>query len=348
MGNGSRSDRYSRACMVLPARSPPRLPALTHRGAVLAMIVAALLWSIAGVVSRQLESARGFEMTFWRSVFNALALTAMLAAWRGPGTLWLSLARGGRALWLSGLCWCVMYTAFMLAITLTTVANVLVTLALAPLFTALIARMVLGHRLPLRTWLAILLAGIGIAWMYGTQFSSGEARHLSGTAVALAVPMAAAVNWTLMQHLNRPAAAAGQAGTPQRTGEEAAGDMLSAVLLGAALSMAITLPLAWPLSASGHDVGWLALLGVVQLAVPCLMAVVAARSLTAPEASLLALLEVLFGVAWAWLGAGEAPSTPVLAGGGLVLLALVGNELPALLRRRGTPVTGTCSHRSSR
>ncbi|MDH5330301.1 MAG: permease, partial [Aquincola sp.] len=50
--------------------------------------------------------------------------------------------------------------------------------------------------------------------------------------------------------------------------------------------------------------------------------------------SLLALLEVLFGVAWAWLGAGESPSAAVLSGGALVLLALAGNEVLALRARR--------------
>jgi drug/metabolite transporter (DMT)-like permease len=94
------------------------------------------------------------------------------------------------------------------------------------------------------------------------------------------------------------------------------------------------LPLAWPLQATPHDVGWLALLGVVQLAIPCLLAVAAARVLSGPEISLLALLEVVFGVAWAWLGAGETPSVAVLGGGALVLLALAGNELLALRRAR--------------
>ncbi len=63
----------------------------------------------------------------------------------------------------------VMFTAFMVALTLTRVANVLVTMALAPLLTALIARVVLGHRLPTRTWVAIAVAGIGIAWMYANE-----------------------------------------------------------------------------------------------------------------------------------------------------------------------------------
>jgi len=332
--------------MVLSLRAATPMPTLSHRRAVLTMICAALLWSIAGVVTRQLESARSFEVTFWRSAFNAVALAVLLAAWRGTGPLLRTFTRGGRALWMSGLCWCVMYTAFMVALTLTTVANVLVTMALAPLFTALLARALLGHRLAARTWAAIAAAGLGIAWMYGAQFSAGETRHVLGTLVALAVPLAAATNWTLLQHLNRPAAARALPAPGQGTGpgsaaapRDAAADMLSAVLLGALLSAAITLPLAWPLAASAHDLGWLSLLGVVQLAVPCLMAVVAARSLSAPEASLLSLLEVLFGVAWAWLGAGETPATSVLAGGALVLVALAGNELPSLMRRRAGPVT---------
>jgi drug/metabolite transporter (DMT)-like permease len=77
----------------------------------------------------------------------------------------------------------------------------------------------------------------------------------------------------------------------------------------------------------------LSMLGLVQLAIPCLISVTVARVLSAPEISLLALLEVLFGVAWVWLGAGEAPSVAVLGGGALVLLALAGNEALALRQR---------------
>ena len=96
-----------------------------------------------------------------------------------------------------------------------------------------------------------------------------------------------------------------------------------------------TLPLSLPFAASAHDLRLLALLGVVQLAIPCLLSVAAARHLSAPEASLLSLLEVVFGVAWAWLGAGEAPALHVLGGGALVLLALASNEAMALRRADG-------------
>lgn len=298
---------------------------MTHRRAVVMMITVTLMWSIAGVVTRHLEAARSFEVTFWRSAFNALALVALLAALRGPDALWRTLREGGRTLWLSGLCWAVMFTAFMVALTLTTVANVLVTMAISPLLTALISRLVLGHRLAPRTWGAIVVAGAGIGWMYAQQVHAGDGRQLLGTLVALAVPLASATNWSVIQHSGR----AGRGPAP---------DLLPAVLIGALLSAAVTLPLALPFAASPHDLGLLALLGVVQLAIPCLIVVKIARVLSAPEVALLGLLEVVFGVLWAWLGAGESPSISVLGGGCLVLGALIANEMLALRRGRLSPV----------
>ena len=299
---------------------------LSHGRAVALMLAVTLMWSIAGVVTRHLDAARSFEVTFWRSAFNALALVVLLSWQRGSRALWQALQGAGRALWLSGVCWCVMFTAFMVAITLTTVANVLVTMALAPLMTALLSRLLLRHALPLRTWCAVVVAGVGIAWMQGSQVQTGDSRHWLGVAVALCVPLAAAVNWTLLQHL--------------RGRKDAGADMLPAVLIGALLSAAITLPLALPFAASGHDLSLLAGLGLVQLAIPCLLAVTVARVLSAPEASLLSLLEVVFGVAWAWIGAGEAPSTAVLGGGLLVLGALAGNEGLALRQRAALKPSG--------
>lgn len=293
---------------------------MTHRQAVLTMLVVTLLWSMAGVVTRHLESAASFEVTFWRSAANAVALVLLLGWQKGPATLWAEVRGGGRLLWLSAACWTVMFTSFMLAMTLTTVANVLVTMSLAPLVTALISRVWLKHRLPGRTWVAIVLAGVGIAWMYGSQVAGGSPRDLLGTLVALTVPLAGGTMWTLLQHN-------AQAHPDDHR------DMTPAVLLGSLASALLTLPPAWPLTASGHDISLLVMLGVVQLAIPCVLAVAAGRVLKAPEAALLGLLEILFGVTWTWLGTAESPTPAVIGGGTLVLLALAGNEALALRHR---------------
>ena len=109
---------------------------MTHKRAVCLMLLVTLLWSTAGVVTRHLEAARGFELTFWRSAFNALALIVVLGALRGRALL-QQLLGARRAVWASGLCWAMMFTAFMVALTMTRVAHVLVVMALAPLLTAL-------------------------------------------------------------------------------------------------------------------------------------------------------------------------------------------------------------------
>jgi drug/metabolite transporter (DMT)-like permease len=281
---------------------------LTHTKAVFVMVAVTLMWSIAGVVTRHLEHARSFEITFWRSFFTVLSLLVILPLFQGREVL-RKIREGGTPLWISGVCWSVMFTAFMVALTLTTVANVLVTMALGPFLTALIARIFIGHRIPMRTWTAIAVAGAGIAYMYGSQVSAGQ---FTGTLVALAVPLAGAVNWTVTQRAHAQ-------------GRKV--DLVPAVLVGAAISSLTTLPLALPFQATGHDVALLALLGLVQLAIPCSLAVLCAQVLKAPEISLLALLEVIFGIVLAWAGAGEAPGATVLAGGALVIGALVGNEL---------------------
>ena len=294
-----------------------RDPAMPHHRAVALMVLATLLWSIAGVVTRHLDAARSFEVTFWRSLFNALALLLLLLPLRGAA-LWRGILAGDRVIWFSGLCWAVMYTAFMVALTLTSVANVLVAMATGPLLTALAARLFLGHRLPARTWGAIGVAGLGIAWMFGAEAASNatSSASLLGSLVALGVPLASSANFTLLQQ---------RAGVARAGGD--AQDMLPAVLLGASLSAMVTLPLAWPLQASHHDIGLLGLLGVVQLAIPCLLVVRLSRELPAAEIALLALLEVIFGVLLAWFGAGEAPSATALAGGALVLAALAADQL---------------------
>jgi drug/metabolite transporter (DMT)-like permease len=281
---------------------------LTHTKAVFLMVAVTLMWSTAGVVTRHLEHARSFEVTFWRSFFTVLSLLVILPFFQGR-EVFGKIRDAGAALRISGLCWSVMFTAFMVALTLTSVANVLVTMALGPLFTALLARIFIGHRIAPRTWIAIFVAGIGIAWMYGSQVSAGQ---LAGTLVALFVPLAGAVNWTVTQRSHAH-------------GQDI--DLVPAVLVGAAISALVTLPLAMPFQASAHDIGLLAFLGLVQLAIPCALSVMCARVLKAPEIALLALLEIIFGILLAWVGADEVPTQAVLAGGALVIGALVVNEL---------------------
>lgn len=277
---------------------------MTRRSlAVVGMLFVTLLWSTAGVVTRQLESASSFEVTFWRSAFALLALGLYFAATHGRAAF-VQIRQGGWALWLSGAMWSVMFTCFMVALTLTSVANVLITMSIAPLVTAVLARFMLGQPVARRTWLAIVVAGLGIAWMYAPNLNA-DPKSIVGTVVALGVPVAAAINWN----------------TLQRRGDHV--DLVPALLIGALVSSLAALPLSMPFAASARDIAMLAVLGVFQLAVPCVLAVRLASVLPASEIALLALLEVVFGIALAWWGAGEVPSSQVLTGGAVVIGVLI-------------------------
>lgn len=289
---------------------------LQRRRALLLMVVAPTLWSIAGVFTRHLDAARGFEVTFWRSLFAGLCVVAVLLRQKGGAATLAMLRDGGRAQWLSGLMWAAMFVCFMIALTRTTVANTLIMMSIAPLVTALLARVVLHQQIAPRTWAAIAAAIAGICVMFADGAAGLGGQHLQGMLIAAVVPLAAAVNIVAIK----------------RAGQQV--DLIPAVLLGSAISAALMLPLAWPLQASLHDIALLAVLGVFQLGLPCMLMVVAVRHLSAPEVSLLALIEVVLGPLWTWWGAGEVPAGATLAGGAVVLGALVFNEAVGLRTAR--------------
>ena len=226
---------------------------LSHQSAVFTMVLVTFLWATAGVVTRHLESVRSFELTFWRSLF-AFAALALFVGLQGGTKAFVALRHQGRAFWVSAVCWCGMFTFYMVALTLTTVANVLVVMSIGPLVTALMAWAFIGHRVPPRTWVAIAVSGAAMAWMFWGQASG---MNLVATLVTLGVPLCGALNWTVTQHAYRQPAPSVQ-NAPHRVGTEPSGrpsdcpidnpvDLVPAVMLGALLSCLVTLPLAWPL-----------------------------------------------------------------------------------------------------
>jgi drug/metabolite transporter (DMT)-like permease len=291
-----------------------------HRLAVAVVIVCAFLWSTAGVATRYLEQADGFELTFWRSLSCGLFVGAWLVATNRSRCLEVVVRMGVPGL-VSGAMWAVMFTCFMLALTLTTVARTVAVMAVAPLLTALLAWLVLREKIALRTWLAAAVAGIGIVWMVrdGLLNGDGDGGSVWGMVVAAGVPLASAINLVNMKR------------------QQARVDLVPALLIGAVISCLVMLPLVFPFEASGHDILLLSMLGVFQLGLPCILMIGAARYLSPQETALLSLLEVVFGPLWAWLGAGERPASATLYGGGLILAALVANELFAPRSPRSRP-----------
>jgi drug/metabolite transporter (DMT)-like permease len=284
-----------------------------HKVGIAAMALCASMWSIAGLLTRASSVTNGWEATFWRSAFLAIVVGMFLIARNGRELFPRIRAMGWPGL-VSGGAWATMFTCFMLALSLTTVANTLFIIGLLPFCAALAGWLVLRERVPRRTWLAMAAATAGIGIMFHDAFRTGS---IDGSLIALGIPVAAAVNYVAVK-IGRGRV-----------------DLIPALALGGALSALIALPLALPITAGPKDLALYVSLAVFQLAIPgILYTVVAVPRLSAAEVGLLSLIEVILGPLWVWLAQGEEPGAAVLAGGAIVISALVLNESIALAIER--------------
>ncbi|MEO8040039.1 MAG: DMT family transporter [Betaproteobacteria bacterium] len=284
-----------------------------HRRGLLLMLGATLCWATAGVLVRSQSVHDGWEVTFWRSFFMVLFMAGVLMMQYRAAVLHRIRAIGVPGL-ISGALWAIMFIAFILALSRTTVANTLVLCSISPFMSAVAGWLLLGEYVPTRTWVAMSAAFGGIALMFVDSFGGGGT---AGNLIALAIPVCFALNVTILRRMHAEA------------------DMVPTVLVAGLISCAITLPFALPFEARSSDFPNLIALGFVQLGLGCLLMVIAARHLKAAEVGLLAELETIFGIVSTWIFVGEVPSRLALIGGGIVIAALALNEAWRMMRGDG-------------
>jgi drug/metabolite transporter (DMT)-like permease len=83
------------------------------------------------------------------------------------------------------------------------------------------------------------------------------------------------------------------------------------------------LPLADLGALTGDDVVALGALGAGQIGLGLAFLTIGARLIPAAQVALISLLEVVLGPLWVWLSIGEEPTTATLAGGAVVVAAVV-------------------------
>jgi drug/metabolite transporter (DMT)-like permease len=282
-----------------------------HRRGVLLMVGATCCWASAGILVRNLSITNGWEITFWRSLFMTLFILGVLV-FQYRASTWSRIKAVGGPGMVVGALWALMYICFILALANTTVANVLVLSSLSPFATALAGKLFLSERVAGRMWLAMAAAVVGIVMMFIESINSGG---LSGNLIALAIPLAFACNIVILRRTHAHI------------------DTVPTLVWSGLFSMAAAAPFALPMQATTFDLSLLMIMGVMQLGLGCLLMLAAAPRLAAAELGLLAVLETVFGTLSTWLVVGEHPDRTALAGGLIVIAALVANELIALRTR---------------
>ncbi|HEY7620123.1 MAG TPA: DMT family transporter [Solirubrobacteraceae bacterium] len=260
--------------------------------------LAAVAWSTAGVLQRQLTVDAPTQV-FGRAAFAGSALLAYVAIVERGHVVRAFRSVGGAGIAVA-LCVAIASGSFISALNHASVARVLFILAVAPVLAALLARATLGEPISRHTALAMLLALCGVAVMLGAPGDASLAGD--GLAFMAALAFSAMIVITRWRHEV---------------------SMAPATCLSQAILVVAFLPFASPGEISGDDVAWLAALGIGQIGLGFALLTVGARLIPAAQVGLITLLEVVLGPVWVWLALDERPDTPTLVGGVIVIAAIV-------------------------
>jgi drug/metabolite transporter (DMT)-like permease len=264
----------------------------------LAILLAAVAWSTAGLGQRGLDASAVTQVA-GRAFFAALALFALVLAMERRGTVraFLGMGRSGLAMTVF---LAISSGAFLLALNHTSVANVLFMQAAAPMMAALLGWVLISEPVDARTWAALLLAGAGVAVMAAGSLDAGIA------AVGLPLLMTASFAVVIVIARHRRDVS-----------------MMPATCASQVLVVVVCAPFVTLGSVTGGDWAILAALGVGQMGLGLAFLTIGARLIPPAQVALISLLEVVLGPLWVWLAYDERPSAATLAGGAIVVVAVV-------------------------
>lgn len=287
----------------------------SYGASVVMVLSSGIIWSLMGLGVRLIEDADAFQILLYRSlgILPCLLLFMGISLRMNPFRV---LANAGTPTILGGLCLMVAFFGSIVSLKETTIANAVFLLATAPLFAALLGRIILKEPVRIATWITILVGGAGVAIMVADGISAGQMiGNLAAVICALAFAcFTIALRW------------------------ETTGSSLPAVFYGglfASVAAGVaTIVSGQPVILSPMDMGISLSLGFFIVSGGLIVYTLGSRAIPAAELALMSLIEVVLSPIWVWLVIGEKPTTLTLVGGGILLAALAGNALSGLIEQR--------------
>lgn len=266
---------------------------------VMLAVASTVLWSTAGVFTRAIDLDL-WSMVAWRSLFAFVSLMLLAALQSGwdmfdfrrrlgwPGLIYVPVAAASMI-------------GYIAALRLTTVANVMTIYATMPFLAAGIGYLLLRETVGRDLVIAGGVAFVGVLCMAGFATDPGG---IAGNTLALlmtlgfAVTVVMAQRWRDLDVTLAIALASGLCG------------------IGCALGATAGLP-------GSRELLLLFLFSLATQSLSYLLFMAGGRRITAAEAGLITLLDVVLGPLWVWLAFAEWPGLPALVGGGLTLSAVI-------------------------
>ena len=253
-----------------------------------------------GFIVKSFENASVWQILFLRSLFFLLALSIfLLITYKGKAIKVIK--DSGYPAVIGGLVMSFSFISFVVAMSSTTVANVVFIISTQSMFLAIFGYFYLKEKVSLIGFISISLAMTGIIIMVGDSISTGS---FFGNLVALAIP----INFSILVMIIR---------------KNSNLDMVPAIFYSGIFSCIYGLLLSESFSFSNHDILMGFLLGVPQLALGFICITIGSRSTASATIGLLMLTETLFGPIWVWLFLSEIPPLSVFIGGAVIILAII-------------------------
>jgi len=309
------------------AESADQKAAGSRQAGALLVLTAAALWSTGGV-GLKIAEAEPLVLAGLRSAFALVFMAGVLLFTlrrRGAGIAEIGALLQRPLVWAAAASYALMVVTFVLAVRRTTAANAIFIQYTGPVYVALLSGPVLGERVTASDLAAVGLGAIGMGLAFGGEIAGGR---MEGNLIALLSSFGFA-GLPLLLRLDQRRLQAPD--VDERTRRAAVHAPLLAMSLGNAIAALVALPaiLAHPVAGPGRGVTYLVLLGLgtLQIGLPYVLLAMAVRRLRALEIALIATVEPVLSPVWVFAATGERPSPLALAGGAVIVLAVVGQAL---------------------
>ena len=253
-----------------------------------------------GLIIRSFETNDIWQILLIRSFFFMIALIIFLVLTYKKNTIAV-IKKSGLPAVVAGLFLSLSFVAYIVAMSKTSVANVVFIISTQTIFLAIFGYLFLREKINFKGFVAITLALVGIVVMIGDSIYQGT---LFGNIVAFAIP----INFTILVMIIRK--------FPKL-------DMVPAIFYSGIFSGLYGLFLSNNMYFSANDLLMGFLLGVPQLAFGFICVTIGTKTTPAVTVGLLMLLETIFAPIWVWIFLNEVPPSSVFTGGAIIIFAVI-------------------------
>ena len=264
------------------------------------IVMGAFFLSWGGLLVREFNGNDIWQILFWRAFFFTITLIIFIYYTYKKEAVSV-IKRSGFPGIIGGFAMSLGFTAYIISMTETSVANVLFIISTQTIWLAIFGYFFLKEKISLKTFLSIILAMIGIAVMIGGSLNKGS---LFGNLIALFIPINFAFLILLIRKFSKL-------------------DLVPALFYGGVIILIVAFFMSETILISKHNLLVSFLLGSFQHACGFICVVIGTRSTPAVVVGLLMLTETLLGPFWVFLFLNEIPPISVFVGGSIIVIAVI-------------------------